>query len=158
MVAVFALVATLPADEEANAGNLVTSAPTTHRAAPDIYRPLPCAPGRWVVFLATTVGKQSDEEALLTFGHETARLKYVLTHREKLPPFKLIAPGATYIVRASKMADVCPSTKGGYVEHPNSDRRFVWLEPFVGSKSEAKQLCIDIGKPYDYDCLPWSAG
>ena len=154
VLTVFALIATLPTDKEANADNPATSAPNTDRAAPDLYQPLPCAPGHWMAFLGTTVGKQADAEAQLTFDHETARLNYLLTNRDKLKlKFQVIAPGTTYKVRASKMADVCPNTKG-YVDHPSPDRRFVWLEPFVGSEDEAKQLCIDIGKPYDYDCLP----
>lgn len=38
-----------------------------------------------------------------------------------------------------------------------ADRRFVWLYPFVESRAAAQKVCVDLGKPLAYDCLPWSA-
>jgi hypothetical protein len=159
VVTVFALIAGLPPDER-EAGSRPTTSTAEERlsgglAVPDIYRPLPCAPGQWIVFLGTMVGKHSDDEARFVFAHETARLEWVLEH--ETDRFEYIVPGSTFTVRASGMDDVCPDTKE-YVGEASADRRFVWLEPFVRSEAEATQVCVDIGKPLKYDCLPWPAG
>lgn len=158
VVAVFVLVTVLLPGERNDADRRASppaaEVPVAKRTTPDIpYDPLPCTPGRWVVYLSTMVGPRSDDEARFVLAHETDRLRSVLKNETKR--FEYIVPGSRYTVHASTMDDVCPDT---YVHVESADRRFVWLEPFLKSEAEAKQVCVDIGKPLDYDCLPWPAG
>jgi hypothetical protein len=150
VAAVFGLVAILSPRPQVGTGQPAGStaveipleeAPPASAAPPDIYSAMPCVQGGWVIFLGAIAGEDSDTDAQFVFEHETARLGS-------------IAPDSPYTVHASTMDGVCAKALD-YVGTDSPDRRFIWLAPLVSSKAEAKQVCVDLGKPLTYDCLPW---
>lgn len=170
VVAVFAIIASLPSHEREAIGGAASSgvensipdagaarkqpAASKEMASPS-YSELPCGKRQWIVFLGSMEGGGSDGRAGYVYEYETERLEWVV---ENYADRFTYMPSSPFKVMASTIDDVCPDLNAAGYTDTDMNRRFVWLYPLVESKAAAQQVCEEIGKPMAYDCLPVPAG